>query len=167
MPGVSAANLSMPRELFWMIGGFDEDFPLAGAEDQDLSLRARAADALLLLDTEIHCFHNDHYLSRRAFCDREERSARTMPFLVRKHTGQLGDIPYARENRPIEANDPTALVAKKLIKTVLATRPILELLHVVTRIGEAMRAPEKLLRRLYDTLLAVHVFRGFRQSWGP
>jgi len=165
VPGVSAANLSLRRDLFWTIGGFDEEFPLAGAEDQDLSLRARAADALLVLDTNIPCFHNDHYLSRRAYCAREERSARTTPFLVRKYPAQFEDVPYARENRPITADDPPRLVVKKLLKAALANRLLLELLHAMARAGEAARAPEEPLRRLYAGLLGLHLFRGFRRSW--
>ncbi len=165
MPIVSAADLSLPRDLFWAVGGFDEDFPLAGAEDQDLSVRARAEDALLLLDTKIHCFHNDHYLSRRSYCGREERSAQTMPFLVRKHQKQFGDAEYARASRPIEVDDPPAVSAKKLLKAVLASRPALELLHALARVGEVVGAPEELLWRLYAGLLGLHLFRGFRRSW--
>jgi GT2 family glycosyltransferase len=165
VPLLPAANLSLRRDLFWGIGGFDEEFPLAGAEDQDLSLRARAADALLILDTGIHCFHNDRHLSRRAYCERQERSARTMPFLVRKHRAEFEDRPYARENRPVRTGDPPVLVGKKLLKRLLATRPLLDGLHGLARAGEAVRAPELLLRRLYTVLLGLHVFRGFRHSW--
>jgi GT2 family glycosyltransferase len=162
---LSAANLSLRRDLFWGIGGFDEAFPLAGAEDQDLSLRARAAGALLILDTEIRCFHNDRYLTRRAYCERQERSANTMPFLVRKHPAEFGDLPYARENRPVQAGDPPMLVGKKVLKRLLATRPLLDGLHGLARTGEAVGAPEGLLRRLYTALFALHLFRGFRRSW--
>jgi GT2 family glycosyltransferase len=165
MPLLSAADLSLRRELFWSIGGFDEDFPLAGAEDQDLSLRARAAGALLVMDTKIRCLHNDNRLSRRAYCEREERSASTMPVLVRKHPAELAETPYARENRPIEAVDPPLLMAKKLLKRVLATRPMLDALHGLAGAGEAARAPERLLRRLYSVLLGLHLFRGFRSTW--
>src|SRR5215211_4273132 len=42
-PLLSACNLAISRDRFWEIGGFDEAFPFAGAEDQALSLRARAA----------------------------------------------------------------------------------------------------------------------------
>jgi len=165
MPLVAAADLSLRRELFWQIGGFDEEFPLAGAEDQDLSLRARAAGAVLLLDTSIHCFHHDHYLSLEAYCEREERNARTMSFMVRKHPAGFGDVPYARENRPIEASDPPKLVAKKLLKALLASEPMLEVLHRITRGCEELRAPEPCLRRMYAALLGLHLFRGFRHSW--
>ena len=149
MPLVAAADLSLRRELFWQIGGFDEEFPLAGAEDQDLSLRARAAGAVLLLDTTIHCFHYDHYLSLDAYCEREERNARTMSFMVRKHPSGFGDVPYARENRPIEASESPKLVVKKLLKALLASEPMLEVLHRITRACEEVRAPEQVLRRLY------------------
>jgi glycosyltransferase involved in cell wall biosynthesis len=162
---LSAASLSIPKELFWSIGGFDEDFPLAGAEDQDLSMRARDAGMLLLLDTRIRCIHNDHNLTLRAYCEREERSAGTVAILVRKHAAALENRPYARENRPIDACDPPALVAKKLMKGALANRLALHILHRFTLACEAVGAPEPLLRRLYTGLLGLHLFRGFRGAW--
>ena len=33
-------DLSLRRELFWEVGGFDQEYPVAGAEDQDFSWRA-------------------------------------------------------------------------------------------------------------------------------
>jgi GT2 family glycosyltransferase len=164
VPSLSAANLSIARELFWSIGGFDEEFPLAGAEDQDLSIRARNAGVLLLLDRRIRCMHNDRNLSLRAYCEREKRSARTVAVLVRKHPAVLANLPYARENRPIDVRDPPALVAKKLIKAALASRWALGALHRLTRACEAVGLPERLLRRFYTTLLGLHLFRGFRDQ---
>jgi hypothetical protein len=162
---LSAANLSLPRELFLSIGGFDQDFPMAGAEDQDLSMRARDAGMLLLLDTRIRCVHNDRHLSLRAYCERQERSAGTVAILVRKHPAALENRPYALENRPIDARDAPGLIAKKLIKSALARRPMLAALHQLTHSCEAVGAPERLLRRLYTTLLGLHIYRGFRRAW--
>ena len=165
MPLLGSGNLALRRERFWEIGGFDEDFPVAGAEDQDFSIRARAAGALLLLDTNIHCLQNDNRLTLRDYCAREERSAETMPYLVRRHRSDLDQLPYVRENRPIQADDPPALLLKKLVKTVLATPAVLESLHRLVGLVEAAHGPERLLRRLYRTLLGIHLFRGFRRSW--
>jgi GT2 family glycosyltransferase len=162
---LSAAILSLPRELFWSIGGFDQDFPTAGAEDQDLSMRARAAGVLLLLDTRIRCVHNDRHLTLRAYCERQERSAGTVAILVRKHPAALENRPYALENRPIDARDAPGLIAKKLAKSALARRPMLAALHQLTHSCEAVGAPERLLRRLYTTLLGLHIYRGFRKAW--
>ena len=167
MPLLGSGNLVLRRDRFWEIGGFDEDFPVAGAEDQDFSIRARAAGALLLLDTNIHCLQNDNRLTLRDYCAREERSAETMPYLVRKYPSELGQVPYVRENRPIQAGDPPSLMLKKLVKTVLAGSALLELLHRFVRLLEAAHGPERLLRRVYTMLLGIHLFRGFRRSWRP
>jgi GT2 family glycosyltransferase len=165
MPLLGSWDLMLRRDLFWELGGFDEDFPVAGAEDQDFSLRARAAGCLLLLDPTIRCLHNDNRLSLRAYCAREERSARTMPLLARKYPGEFDHTPYIRENRPIARADPPRLVVKKAAKALLATTPALEALHRLTGLLEAFGAPDRALRRLYTTLLGLHLYRGFRRSW--
>lgn len=160
-----STNLALRRELFWDLGGFDESFPGAGAEDQDFSLRARAAGFGLLLDTDIRCLHNDARLDLRSYCAREERSARTMPYLFYNHPAQHRDMPYIRENRPISRTDPPSLVLKKLIKSLLASPPGLATLHLVADLLESKRVPDQILRRLYTALLGLHLYRGFRASW--
>jgi GT2 family glycosyltransferase len=165
MPLLAANNLALSREQFSEIGGFDEEFPVAGAEDQDFSIRASATGALLLLDTKIRCFHNDNRLTLGDYCAREERSAQTMPFLVRKHPREFGAVPYVRENRPISATDSSSVVAKKLAKAALARGSMLQSLHWLAGMLEAIHAPERLLWRLYRTILGIHLYRGFRCSW--
>ena len=165
MPLLGSWDLALRRDLFWELGGFDEAFPVAGAEDQDFSLRARAAGCLLLLDTGIRCLHNDNRLSLRSYCAREERSAQTMPFLARKYPKEFGEAAYVRENRPISRVDPPRLVTKKLLKWVLASGPVLESLHRLTDLLEAAHLPARPLRRFYATLLGLHLFRGFRRTW--
>jgi glycosyltransferase involved in cell wall biosynthesis len=158
-------DLALRRELFWDLGGFDEQFPVAGAEDQDFSLRARAAGYLLLLDTRIRCQHNDDRLNLRSYCRREERSAQTMPLLARKYPDEFGEVAYVRENRPISRGDPPRLVIKKLLKWALANGPTLDALHRVADLLETAHLPERLLRRVYRPLLGLHLFRGFRRTW--
>jgi GT2 family glycosyltransferase len=165
MTALAAANLSVAREPFWRLGGFDEDFPVAGAEDQDFSQRAEAAGCQLLLDPAIRCLHNDSYLGRRGWCEREERSAKTVPFLARNHPAKFAESAYVRENRPIRRDDAPALVAKKLIKWTLSRGPALEGLHRFAGVAEAARLPDRLLRKLYRLLLGLHLFRGFRSTW--
>ena len=165
MPLLGSGNLALRRDRFWEIGGFDEGFPVAGAEDQDFSMRARAAGALLLLDTKIRCVQNDNRLTLRDYCAREERSAETMPYLVRKYPSELSQSAYVRENCPIRAADPPSLVLKKLVKTALAGQTAVELLHRSVGLIEAAHGPERLLRRAYKMLMGIHLFRGFRRSW--
>lgn len=158
-------DLALRRDLFWDIGGFDERFPLAGAEDQDFSLRAQTAGASLLLDRNICCLHNDNRLTLDAYCAREERSAQTMPILARKFPERFADTPYLRENRPISRTDPAGLIAKKAAKVILTSRPILGALHRCTAFLEASGAPDRILWRLYEGLLGLHLFRGVRRAW--
>jgi GT2 family glycosyltransferase len=157
-------DLAVRRDLFWEIGGFDEAFPVAGAEDQDFSLRARHEGVALLLDTKIKCLHNDNRLTLRDYGAREERSARTMPVLARKYPAEFGEVPYVRENRPVVRSDPPGLMAKKLAKAALASGPALEAFHRLIDVLETARVPEPVLRRLYRSLLGLHLFRGFRRS---
>jgi glycosyltransferase involved in cell wall biosynthesis len=158
-------NLAVGREHFWDLGGFDEAFPAAGAEDQDFSLRALSAGAQLVLDAKITCLHNDDRLTLRAYCAREERSATTMPLLAHKHQAAAG-TKYILENRPIGRDDPLPTRAKKLAKTALARRAWLRALHRLVDFLERADAPEWLLRRFYTALLGLHLFRGFRSAWG-
>lgn len=166
MAMLASTNLAVERERFWELGGFDERFPVAGAEDQDFSIRARAAGCVLLLDPTIRCLHNDNRLTLRAYCEREERSAKTMPLLVRKHPEQFGDSAYVRENTPPLRNDPKGLVFKKRLRWALSRQPVLQALHALTAGAERIRMPERMLQRLYRLLLGLHLFRGFRSTWG-
>lgn len=157
-------DLALRRELFWDLGGFDERFPVAGAEDQDFSLRARLAGHLLILDPSIRCLHNDDRLTLSAYCAREERSARTMPYMAAKHPDQFAESRYVVENRRMSVRDGSGVLAKKVIKAVLATSISLAFLHRVVGVLERVRAPDPLLRRLYTLLLGLHLFRGYRSA---
>jgi GT2 family glycosyltransferase len=161
----AATSLALRRARFWEVGGFDETFPFAGAEDQDFSLRARAAGMTLLLDTRIRCLHNDNRLTINDYCAREQRNAQTMAVLARKYPEQLDGTRYVRENRPVQPGDPPRVVAKKLLKAALATGPSLAAIHRLVRLLELARVPDRHLRRVYGGLLGLHLFRGFRRAW--
>jgi GT2 family glycosyltransferase len=165
MPLLGSGNLALRREAFWELGGFDEDFPVAGAEDQDFSVRARNRGFPLLLDTSIRCFQADNRITLRSYCAREERSAQTMPFMARKYPAEFGEVPYVSENRPVSAGDPPGLVAKKQLKALLATDLSLRCLHRLVDGFEAVHLPDWLLWPIYARLLGLHLFRGFRQTW--
>lgn len=162
---VAAAVLSLARERFAELGGFDESFPFAGAEDQDFSLRARAAGMTLLLDTRICALHNDNNFTLRDYCARERRSAQTVAVLAKKYPAQLSNTPYVIENRPIMAADPPRLKLKKLVKAVLGQERSLSALRHLAGLLERAHLPDRELRRFYRSLLGLHLSQGFRQAW--
>jgi hypothetical protein len=57
-------------------------------------------------------------------------------------------------------------VAKKLLKGALATDLSLRGLHTLADVLEAVHMPDRLLWPLYARLLGLHLFRGFRKTWG-
>jgi len=163
-PLVSARNLAIRRELFWGLGGFDDAFPWAGAEDQDLSLRARKAGCPLVRDHGIRVLHNEQILTLDQFCTREERSAQTAVVLARKFPAEAGDRPLFAENTRVSRSDGFRVAAKKASKWMLARRIPLSVLHRVTRAAERLRAPEAVVRGLYRRVVGLHIFRGVRSE---
>lgn len=160
-------DLAVSRGLFEQLGGFDDGFPVAGAEDQDFSIRARESGARLLLDQKIVCLHNDDRVDLMSYCAREERSASTMPLLARKHPEQFGAAPYVVENSPLHRGDPRRLTVKKVAKGALSWGPVLSMLHRSISVAERCGAPDVVLRRSYALLLGLHLFRGFRSTYRP
>jgi hypothetical protein len=162
---LSACNLSVDRRLFHEIGGFDMTFPYAGAEDQDLSLRAQDAGCLLILDRAARVEHHDRWLTLREFCTREERSAQTAVSLARSFPAVTGNRPIIIENKPIASGDPLGLLAKKATKRLLSLRPILGGFHAMARTAEALSLSDRTLRPMYRSIIGLHIFRGVRRAW--
>lgn len=159
---LSARNLGIRRELFWEIGGFDETFPYAGAEDQDLSLRARSAGCRLIRDHRIRVINNEQIITFRQFCTREERSAHTTVPLVRKFPDQAARLTVFTENRPIAPGDPPGLALKKALKLVLSRRPALAVIHRLIEKLEQAPATTELLPAFYRAAVGLHIFLGVR-----
>jgi len=61
------SNLALPAETFHRIGGFDDSFPLAAAEDRDLCDRWREA-GLPMVYCDDAVVHHEHALALRSFC---------------------------------------------------------------------------------------------------
>src|SRR5829696_5239538 len=155
---LSACNLSIQKSAFWELGGFDEAFPYAGAEDQALSLEARAAGLPLVRNHEIRVRHNDQILSFRQFCAREERSAQTFVLLVDRYPNQAAR-PLFAENAPVSREDSRLSATKKLAKSLLSRKNVLRALHALVPPLERV-APERALGSMYRLLLGLHIHRG-------
>ena len=56
---VASFNLSVPRQDFAAIEGFDERFPFAWSEDQEFCFRASARGLEMLVDEGIPCLHKE------------------------------------------------------------------------------------------------------------
>lgn len=163
VPTVDTQNMSIGRDFFWKIGGFDERFPV-GAEDQDLCLRARAAGAEVVRDYGIRVLHNDQHGDLRSLCHREERGAVGIVYLTRKHP----DVPAPVSldlNGPLRRSDPPPVAVRKIVRSAL-TRPLaLSLAHRAVRAIELVRPGGGWpLPYLYRAVTGLYVFRGIRRG---
>ena len=162
--GVTAANLSIARELFFSLGGFDESFPMAGCEDQDFSQRAAEAGCRFIYNHRIRLWHNDHRLTLRQFCVRQEQGAITAVYLASKHGGDVARRNLITENTPISSSDSPRIVLKKALKKLLSARPLLAAEHRAIWLLERMRPRSRLLRRAYWGMFGLYIFRGIRKG---
>jgi glycosyltransferase involved in cell wall biosynthesis len=162
--GVTACNLGVRRDTFWSIGGFDEQFPFAGCEDQELSLRAAAAGCRFVYNSELICWHHDQRMTLREFCERQRRGAVSAALLALKYSEICAGRPLTIENREVRLADGVRIIVKKLIKRALITRPVLELGHRVTTVLEDRSPDSRLLPRLYWMVCGLYIFAGFREG---
>ena len=162
---VTACNLAIRRSLFWELGGFDETFPFAGYEDQELSYRAARAGCPLVYDRRIRLVHNDQRLTLDQFCRRQRRGACTAVYLADRHPEEFGRRPLILENGPLLRSDRPRTVLKKLVKRGLTCAPVLAAVHALVRILERAGPHTRLLRRSYWSMCGLYIFQGVRDGF--
>lgn len=158
----TARNLSVRRDEIERAGLFDEQFRNT-CEDQDLTHRARALGIRFLYNTEITCLHNDQSGDLKRYCEAQRRGARdTVRFCI-KYPGEHGAAPIARLNGWIERGDGLAAAAKKTVKAWLAVPAMTAALERAVRLAERTLGDDP-LRRCYQMLIGVYIFRGWREG---
>lgn len=158
---LSACDLTIEREAFWSLGGFDERFPYAGTEDQDLCLRAVAAGHRLIRNLAIQPLHDESWLTLEQFCQRERRGMHSLVVLTDKHPQALGA--FVR-HEPVRLDDPPPLVVQKLLKSFASGRQQLALLKVLIRAAERAGVGDRVLWPMYRRTIGLHLFRGYREA---
>lgn len=160
----TARNLSFPRADLERIGLFDDQFRFA-CEDVDLAERARAAGIRFIYNEAIRSLHNDQLGDWGRFCRAQIPRTRDTVRYYFKHQGYYevhGDPPIARLNAPLRLQDGPSLITRKLLKRLLASAPVTRGIEFLTRAGEHARLPDPLLWRLYQLLIGIYMYRGWR-----
>jgi GT2 family glycosyltransferase len=162
---VTACNLSIRRQLFWDLGGFDETFPFAGSEDQEFSFRAVRAGCRLVYDRRIVLLHNDQRLTLVQFCERQRRGACTAVYLAKLHPQEFASRSLIVENGPLVRSDASRTVLKKLIKRGLSRPRSLAVVHACVRLVERRAPTSALLQRMYWSVCGLYIFLGVRDGF--
>lgn len=158
----TARNLSLPRADYERIGPFDEQFRTT-CEDQDWAHSAKDFGIRFLYNTAIICLHNDQAGDLRRQCNFQERGAHDTVLFCYKHPIHR-TAPIVRVNGYFSPDDGLVLSLKKLMKVVIAIKPMSYLFEKIIRLSEALHLPEPLLWRLYRMMIGVYVFRGWRRG---
>jgi GT2 family glycosyltransferase len=157
---VTAANLGVSARTFDALRGFDERFPYAGYEDQELSHRAQQAGYRFIYDPAIRLRHNDQRVTLEQFARRYQRGAVTAVYLAALHPEAYATSRLLLENAPTTKYDPLRLRVKKPLKRVCSTVAGVWLLRSVIHQMERLAPRSRLLPRLYSTIIGLFIFRG-------
>ena len=162
VPTATACNLSIDVADFRALGGFDERFPYAGCEDQELSLRAQLRGMTMVYDRSIRLLHNDRRVGLLEFCERQRRGAITAVVLAAKHPEIARQRPMIVENAPNWSLHRPRRALKRAIKRTLSTRPGLvaagETIAILERLAPQPTTATCVL--VYDR--SIHLCRGPR-----
>lgn len=159
----TARNLSIPRRDLEEVGLFDERFRVT-CEDQDLAQRAASHGIRFIFNAGLQCVHNDQAADLLRYCRFQERGARDTASLCDKYPELHGWAQIVTVNSYIDLRDGPGLVLRKLLKQILATSAMTQLLETLIRLAEMKGMGDRPLNRLYRLLIGLYTFRGFRQG---
>ena len=159
----TAANMSIDRDLYFELGGFD--CALRSAEDQELALRHTARGGQIVFLPEADTVHYDHSLDIQSYCRRVEwGSENVLPF-CQPWPNWSQNIERQRINGPLQMrHEPIGLSLRKIAKLVLGQKPLLNSLFALTSFLERIKPQSMALDRIYQLLLGIHLQRGYRHG---
>ena len=157
----TAANMSIRRDRYLALGGFDP--AMVGIEDQDFSLRHSAAGGKIVYLPEAVAIHDDDWLDFRSFCRRQEWGSECTLALARRYPNLPENAVRAAASGPMRwGRERPGVVARKLLKSALGRRAALAALFGTASVLERVAPTSHGLERLYTLLLGIHLQRGYR-----
>ncbi len=163
MHAPTARNMSLPSSDISRVGLFDERF-LVTCEDQDLAQRASEHGVRFLYDAGIHCIHNDQAADLHRYCEFQERGTTDTVRLCRKYPVLHGGASVIVVNGPIRRTDTPELIARKLLKSLLARPSALGPLQRLVAVAERVGVPDRALFVAYRAMIGLYTFRGWRRG---
>jgi GT2 family glycosyltransferase len=165
VPTATACNMSIDVADFRALGGFDERFPYAGCEDQELSLRAQLRGMTMVYDRSIRLLHNDRRVGLLEFCERQRRGAVTAVVLAAKHPEIACARPMIVENAPNSSWRRPRRAVKRALKRALSTHLGLVVYRGAIVALEHVAPRSRSLRRAYWTMTGLFIFAGIRDGF--
>jgi glycosyltransferase involved in cell wall biosynthesis len=159
----TAANLAVPREVFRGLGGFDPS--MTSAEDQDLAMRHTAGGGRVVFVPEAVVVHHDDALQARTYGARVEWGAAHLGPFLRRYPDWTDNVEREQVNGPIRVGrESLSLTLRKILKSSLATPLGTRALLAAVAGLESIAPNGTALQRLYEIVVGVHLFRGYRRG---
>jgi GT2 family glycosyltransferase len=155
-------NLSIPKDIFMELGGFDERF--WGAEDTDLAYRAVQRGCKIINGPKAIAHHN-HPRTLDERCIQYHSYSPMIPLLLNKHPELRGKIPGLRELELVNWKEDTpSLILAKLRLGFFGLRIVRAPLQaVLERLIKDEKYP-RITKALYWRLIAGCNAAGFREG---
>jgi hypothetical protein len=159
----AAGNLSISREVFRKLGGFDAG--LSSSEDQDLALRHCARGGSVAYLPEAEGIHHDRALDIRSYCSRVQWGTEWMVLFCLRYPDLADNAARAAVNGPFSLTcSDYCQNLKKLLKSVLAFPPLTAVVFGACRLAERLLPRTVVPYRFYRLLLGIHIQRGYRRG---
>jgi glycosyltransferase involved in cell wall biosynthesis len=161
---VLSRNLSLKREAFFEIGGFDKDFPRSGFEDIEFAYQATQLGFSLVYNPRAAGDH--HHTGTLTEVGRHMYNYQiSAVLLMMKHPEIKGQIRHLRDKEPIQwEQDDRSLVICKLARQMSALPPSVWLMKRAISALERWYPSPSLLRFMYWQVLGSYLLHGFRDG---
>lgn len=159
----TGANMSIKRDLYLRLGGFDPK--IRGIEDQDFALRHTAAGGQIAFLPEAEVIHDDDWLDFFSFCRRQERGAEWSVAFSRRYPNWKDSRQRELINGRVDLKHESLLAsAKKIAKHFLGLDFGKWILSKLIGILEVIAPNSWLLDKLYSMTLGVYLRKGYRRG---
>lgn len=166
--------LAVGRSVYQAVGGMR---PLGDGGRNiwggiDFAYRARLAGYGTRRCAQAIAYHDDYALKDLAiYCNRMYYVARLAVLLFQRYPNIQSLVPMFHDKTPIAwRQDPPHLIARKLARHVVSSRPALWGMEQIVSVLEQRCPSPTLLRSLYRWIIGDYIFRGCREGlreYGP
>jgi len=156
---------SFKRSELERLGGYDEEFRMYGWEDIEFAYRTMQQGLRFYYEPRAVSLHRDQRNTLPKHAERLRSASRMAPVMFERHPEIQAAIPMYFDKGPIHWRaDGPRLIAKKIVRRMIATRPVMWALEGITPVVERTVSSPNLLRRWYYGLLGSYVLIGYREG---
>ena len=167
---VHSNNMSLRREAYFSLGMM-QALEFSGSSmwcDLDFNYRAHRQGFEFFRSSKAFCWHRDRSPDNLdGFKKRMRTAAYRSVILFQKYPELLAHVPMFNDKTPINwRRDPPRLIARKLARSLTASRSALWSMEQIVKILEKHYPASSMLPAFYRYIVGGYVFRGYQEGLG-